>query len=168
MWQGLPDQWERPTHSGILTHSEYQLIFVNSIYRRQLSLHNLRKCMSVLLLIMRVRWNPRYLATSLAARITSRLYGPLARYVKLRIAHAPEMPGTFSLSPTSNEKTSKRSRHASRHVRDARAVMHVGIANPRWRGKRSQNSRCMRNPQFYVSGKRSMYVMILSHLEKCG
>ena len=26
-------------------------------------------------------------------------------------------------------------RHASRHVRNARAVMHVGIAKPRWRGK---------------------------------
>ena len=39
------------------------------------------------------------------------------------------------------------------HVRNARAVMHVGIANPRWRGKRSRHSRRMRNPQFYVSGK---------------
>ena len=43
-----------------------------------------------------------------------------------------------------------------RHVRHARAVMHVGIANPRWRGKRSRHSRRMRNPQFYVSGKRPM------------
>ena len=34
--------------------------------------------------------------------------------------------------------------------------MHVGIANPRWRGKRSRHSRCMRNPQFYVSVKRSI------------
>ena len=34
--------------------------------------------------------------------------------------------------------------------------MHVGIANPRWRGKRSRHSRRMRNPQFYVSGKRPM------------
>ena len=34
--------------------------------------------------------------------------------------------------------------------------MHVGIANPHWRGKRSRHSRRMRNPQFYVSGKRSM------------
>ena len=33
----------------------------------------------------------------------------------------------------------------------ARAVMHVGIANPRWRGNRSRHSRRMRNPQFYVS-----------------
>ena len=34
--------------------------------------------------------------------------------------------------------------------------MHVGIANPCWRGKRSRHSQRMRNPQFYVSGKRSM------------
>ena len=38
----------------------------------------------------------------------------------------------------------------------ARAVMHVGIANPRWRGKRSRHSWRMRNPTFYVSGKRLM------------
>ena len=38
----------------------------------------------------------------------------------------------------------------------ARAVMHVGIVNPRWRGKRSRHSRRMRNPHFHVSGKRSM------------
>ena len=49
--------------------------------------------------------------------------GPLARYVKLRVAHAPRMPGTF-FSATA----SQRSRHTSRHVRDARAVMHAGIA----------------------------------------
>ena len=36
----------------------------------------------------------------------------------------------------------------------ARAVMHVGIVNPQWRGKRSRHSRRMRNPQFYVFGKR--------------
>ena len=43
----------------------------------------------------------------------------------------------------------------------ARAVMHAGIANQwflwsRWRRKRSQHSRLMRNAQFYVSRKRSM------------
>ena len=32
--------------------------------------------------------------------------------------------------------------------------MHVGIAKPRWRGKRSRHSRRMRNPQFCVSGKK--------------
>ena len=83
-------------------------------------------------------------------------HGPLARYVKLRIAHASRMPRTFFPSPTSKENASKRSRHASWHVRDARAVMHVGIVNPLWWGKRPRHSRRMHNPQFYVSVKRSM------------
>ena len=34
--------------------------------------------------------------------------------------------------------------------------MHIGIANPRWRGKLSRHSRCVRNTQFCVSGKRPM------------
>ena len=70
--------------------------------------------------------------------------GPLIKYVKLRFAHAPGMPGTFSPPLTTKETASWRSR----------AVMHVGIANSQWRGKRSRHSRSMRNPQFYVSGKR--------------
>ena len=83
-------------------------------------------------------------------------YGYLTRYVTLRVAHAPGMPGKFSPPPTSMETACQPSRHASRHVRDARAVMHVGIVNPRWWWKRSRHSRRMRNPQFYVSGKRPM------------
>ena len=43
---------------------------------------------------------------------------------KIAGAHAPGMPGTFSPFTAG-----KRSRHASRHVRHARAVMHVGIVN---------------------------------------
>ena len=39
-------------------------------------------------------------------------------------------------------------KNASRHVRDARAVMYVGIAYPRWRGKRSRHSRRMRTINF--------------------
>ena len=41
-------------------------------------------------------------------------------------------------------------------MRHASAVMYVAIANSRWRGKRSRLSRRMRNPQFFVSGKRHM------------
>ena len=70
------------------------------------------------------------------------------------IAHASGMPKTFSPHPISNEAASERFRHASGHVRHTRAVMHVGIANPRWRRKRSRHSRRMRNPLFYVPGKR--------------
>ena len=40
---------------------------------------------------------------------------------------------------------------------------HVGIANPWWQGKRSQHSRRMRNPQFYVSGKRPIVQMPVKH-----
>ena len=73
--------------------------------------------------------------------------GPLTRYVKLRLreAHAPGMPGTFFPPPNLKETVSYRSRYASRHVRDARAVMHVGFANPRRRAKRSRHSRRMCN-----------------------
>ena len=80
--------------------------------------------------------------------------GPRSRCVKLRVVHAPGMPETFSPPPTSKETHSYRSRYASRHVRHARAVNHVGFANPRWRGKRSRHSRRMRNPQLCVSSKR--------------
>ena len=41
----------------------------------------------------------------------------------------------------------------------ARAVLHVGIANPRWQGKHSRHSRGMHNPQFHVSGKRPILGM---------
>ena len=68
-------------------------------------------------------------------------HGPLTRYVKLQVAHAPGMPGKFF--PAAVFK-GNRSRHASRHVRDARAVMHVGIAYLRWRVKRSRYSPLMR------------------------
>ena len=53
----------------------------------------------------------------------------------MRVAHAPGMPGRFFLPRTSKETVSERPCHDSRHVCHARAVMHVGIANSRWRGK---------------------------------
>ena len=62
---------------------------------------------------------------------TGHFYGPITRYGKLGVAHAPGMPGMFSPPSTSKETVIQRSKHASRHVRQARAVMHVGIANPR-------------------------------------
>ena len=37
-----------------------------------------------------------------------------------------------------------------------RNMVHVGIANPQWQGKRSRHSRRMRNPYFCVFGKRPM------------
>ena len=57
--------------------------------------------------------------------------GPLAGYVNLRVAHAPGMPGTFSPPPLLSDPDMHHGTCVtpSRHVRDARAVMHAGIAN---------------------------------------
>ena len=82
----------------------------------------------------------------------------VAVYVKLLVALGPGMAGTFFPATDLKEITRSRSRHASRHVRHARAALHVGIANPRWRGRRSRHSRRMPNPQFYVSGERPVYI----------
>ena len=38
----------------------------------------------------------------------------------------------------------------------AHAMMHVGITNPRWWGRYSRHFQLMRNPQFYVSDKRTI------------
>ena len=81
-------------------------------------------------------------------------HGPLARYVKLRVAHPPGMPGTFSPPPQVSYPD----------MHHGTCVTHVpwcmpgsltsGFLLSRRRGKRSRHSRRMRNPQFYVSGKR--------------
>ena len=102
--------------------------------------------------LARIHWFISFRVYQFCYRLIHR---PLTRYVILWVAHAPGMPGTFSPSPTSKETASKRARHASHHARHARAVMHVGLANPA-AGKRSRHSRGMCNPQFYVSGKRLM------------
>ena len=54
----------------------------------------------------------------------------------------------FHPPPISKETANWRSRYASRHVREARAVMHVGIAYLWRRGKRSRHSRRMRTRNF--------------------
>ena len=83
-------------------------------------------------------------------------YGCLARYVILRVAHAPGMPGTFSPLPLVCDPD----------MHHGTCVTHVPWCMPeslttsflwsRWRGKRSRHFRRMRNPQFYVFGKRPM------------
>ena len=87
-------------------------------------------------------------------RSTSRknLHGPLDRYVKFWVIHAPGMSGTFFLPPLFNDPD-----------------MHTGIVNERFplksvEGKHSRHSRCMRNPHLYVSGRRSMTTKSLTSL----
>ena len=78
---------------------------------------------------------------------------PLVRYVKLRVVPAPEMPTVFSpplwvIDPDMHNGTC-----------DALSwcmpgSLTSGFRWSRWRGKHSRHSRCMCNPQFYVSAKR--------------
>ena len=58
--------------------------------------------------------------------------------------------------PPTSKKTLVSDPDMHHGMRHARAVMHVGIANPGLRGKHYRHSRRMRNLQFYVSGKGPM------------
>ena len=85
-------------------------------------------------------------------------HDPVNRYAKLRVAHAPGMPGTFSPPP----------RVSDPDMHHGTCVMHVPWWMPgslissflwiRWREKCSQHYWRMRNPQCYVSGKRPIEV----------
>ena len=93
-------------------------------------------------------------------------YGPLVRCVKLRIAHEPEMPGTFSPPP----------RVSNPDMHHGTCVTHVPWCMPGsltsgflwslWPRKRFRHSRCMHNLQFYVSGKRPMSFHEASYKQK--
>ena len=83
-------------------------------------------------------------------------HGPLTRYAKTRVAHAPGMPGAFSLPR----------RVSDPDMHHGTCVMHGPWCIPgqltsgflwiRWRGNHIWLSRLRRNPQFYVSGTRPM------------
>ena len=67
-------------------------------------------------------------------------HGPLARYVKLRVARAPGMSVTFSPPPR---------------------VSYPANSRFPWKSEAGKRSQRMRNPQFYVSGKSSMWLRSL-------
>ena len=83
-------------------------------------------------------------------------HGPLTRYLLLRVAHVPGMPGTFSPPP----------RVSDSDMHHGTCVKHVPWCMPgslttgflwiRWRAKCSRHSPRMRNLQFCWSGKRPM------------
>ena len=78
-------------------------------------------------------------------------HGPLARYVKLRVAHVPGMPGTFSSLP----RVSDHDKHHSTCVTHVPWCMPGSlISGFLWSRCWGNLSRRMHNPQFYVSGKR--------------
>ena len=81
---------------------------------------------------------------------------PLTRYTKLRVTHAPGMPGTFSLPPWVNDPDMHHDTCVTHVPWCMPGSLTRGFFLSRWRGKRSRPSRRMRNPQSYVSGKRPM------------
>ena len=98
----------------------------------------------------RIRVFPRNWNSRISPAVGHCVYHGFLTYTKLRIVHAPVMPGTFSTSPRVSVPD------IWRMCRDA-----CGIANCRFplksvAGKRSRYSRRMRKPQFCVSGKRHM------------
>ena len=91
--------------------------------------------------------------------------GPLPRYVKLLVAHVPGMPETFS-PPT---RFSDPDMHHGACVTLVPWCMPRSLTSDflwsRWWGKCSRHSRRMRNPQFYVSGKRPMVCLGLTQCQ---
>ena len=87
--------------------------------------------------------------------------GQLARYINLWVAHAPGMPGTFSPPPLVRYP-------GMHHVTCATHVpwcipgsLISGLSWSRWREKHSWHSQRMRNPQFCVTGKRPITVVLI-------
>ena len=83
-------------------------------------------------------------------------HGPHTRYAKLRVAHSPGMPGTFS--PLL--RFSDPAMHHGRCVTHVPWCMSGSLTSGfLWsQGKRSRHSRRMHNQQFYVSGKRPICI----------
>ena len=82
------------------------------------------------------------------------LHGPLTRYVKLWVAHAPGMPGTFSPPPWVSDPDMHHDTCVTHVPWCMPGSLTSGFLWSWWRGKRCRHPR--RNPQFYLSGKRPM------------
>ena len=92
--------------------------------------------------------------------INSFVHGILTRYVKLRVAHAPGMPGTLSLAAHFKENCYSAipaciTARASRTCRDACRGCLPAVA-----GKTFPAFPAHAHPQFYVSGKRPMAIWV--------
>ena len=81
--------------------------------------------------------------------IMCRLYRPLARYAKLSIAHAPGMPGTFTLPPRVSDPDMRHGTYMAHVPWFMLGSLTSGFLWSRWRGKRSRHSRRMCNPHFW-------------------
>ena len=86
-------------------------------------------------------------------------HGSLARYVKLWVAHAPGMPGTFSPPLQVSDPDMHHGTCVSHVPWCLPGSLTSGFLWNRWRGKSSRHSRRMRIQQFYVSSKRPIMVL---------
>ena len=105
---------------------------------------------------------------SLLEAVTSRLlrHGPLTRYAKLRVAHAPGMPGTFFPPQPVSDPDMHYGTCVTHGTWFKPGSLTSGFLWSRWRVKRYRHSRRMRNPQFCVSGKSPMllqFILWLTH-----
>ena len=81
-------------------------------------------------------------------------HGPLARYVKLRVAHASGMPRSFSPPPISKETASYRFRHSSQHVHHARNIIEeLSYHANEWLSGTQSSRQFQRNAQNRCPGK---------------
>ena len=95
-----------------------------------------------------------YLATSRIYEILwSIRHGPLTWYAKLGVAHAPGIPRTFSPPPRVSDPDMHHGTCVTHVTWCMPGSLTSGFLWSQWRGKRSRR---MRNPQFCVSGKRSI------------
>ena len=115
--------------------------------------------------------DPCVIRVDIGPLLKCEIHGPLTRYAQLRVAHAPGMPGTFSPSPRVNDPDMHHDTCVTHVPWCMTGSLTSGFLWRRWRGKRSRHSRRMHNPQFYVSGKRSIagkssrpWHIVISHM----
>ena len=83
-------------------------------------------------------------------------HGPLTRYVKLRVAYAPECRERFPRDWLQRKPP----------VSDP-DMYHGTCVTLWWRGQRSRHSRRMRHPQLYLSGKRPIRCVLWQECDTC-
>ena len=74
--------------------------------------------------------------------------GPLSRYVKLRVAHAPGMSGTFSQPPRVSDPNMNRGTCLTHVPWCMPGALTGRFFGSRWRGKRSRHSRACATRNF--------------------
>ena len=125
-----------------------------------ISFHSSMYIVFYLISVAQSRWNPpswaSYQIRKIAGCSYARNAGNVIPATDLKGNHQLAFPAciTAHVWPLSDKKPMgflSDSGHAH-------AVMHAGITKLRWQGKRSRHSGCMRNPQYYISGKRPMEV----------